>query len=192
MYIFMNKKSGEWVISTKDRLTPEQALSCDYSLVLNDEWDWGECDEFINNYFDIVNNKVVFWDLQKQYDNGILKLNPYSKIDNGFVVPKTRQELINDNVYSLDEVKTETIKQLSNDLLTKRSQLIPDYKIINSVLDLYTSDEKAEILSIVEKFRNEFYRMKALIEYATDVNDIDTAFKSLNLPTTTTVKVYGS
>ena len=64
----------------------------------------------------------------------------------------------------LKQRKAELVKSLSSRALDERRAVMPDYKLQNAALGIYDSATTAAIKSKCEAYRNEFYRVKELIE----------------------------
>ena len=85
------------------------------------------------------------------------------------------------NAPTLEEYKTIKIQEYSDLAFTKRSVLIPEYKLTNAALGVYEEAEKTSYLHTVEAFRTEFYRVKALIEVCVTKEEVDAI--TVNYPT---------
>jgi hypothetical protein len=74
---------------------------------------------------------------------------------------------------SLEEYKAQKITEMSWLSLSAADKKYPEYKKVNALLGLYTEQEVEEIKSYSTAMRNEFYRLKGLIEAAVDTSDVD-------------------
>lgn len=164
------RKNNEIKICRNDRLNLSEARE-EFNLDLT--WEAGYCKTYIDEYFDIVNNQVIFWDTQKRYDNGVLEIHPFNKVVNGVHVLKTDSELISEGLKTLSEVKAERLTYWSDYSQEQRRKTYPDYKMWNAALDIYDANEKANIKKKCTDCRNEYYRIKAIIDAATNITQID-------------------
>lgn len=64
------------------------------------------------------------------------------------------------------------------------SAILPDYKIQNAGMGMYNEAETTAIKTKCEDFRNEFYRVKELIEIAETTTEAVEMFQSMNFPQT--------
>ena len=117
-----------------------------------------ELDPTLYNYPQLTSEQSAFYELHKCSLNEVLNL----KLDEPYVP-------------SLEELKASKIEYFSQLAFDKRSEILPEYKLINASLGVYTNEETLQIKSIVESFRTEFYRLKSLCESAfneTELNSI--------------------
>jgi len=115
-----------------------------------------EFDTTLYNYQKLNTEQSAFYELHKCSLNEVLNLTlnvPY--------------------VATLAEVKANKIQHFSNLSFEKRSIILPEYKLINAGLGIYSEIETANIKQIVVDFRTEFYRLKALIESAETVDEVN-------------------
>ena len=129
------------------------------------------------NYY-IINKKII------AYEN---ELNPefysYTKLTdeqaNFYELHRcSLQEVLNlklNEIYvpTLDEVRANKINYFSQLAFDERAKILPEYKLINASLGVYDATETARIKAIVEAFRTEFYRLKALCENANTTNELE-------------------
>lgn len=73
----------------------------------------------------------------------------------------------------LDQAKDIKIGYFSNLSFQLRQELIPDYKLINASLGVYSEQERDSIVAIVGSFRNEFYRLKGLVLQAENIAEVE-------------------
>lgn len=76
-------------------------------------------------------------------------------------------------VPTLDDLKAQKIQYFSNLSFEKRALKLPEYKLVNTGLGIYSEQEAAEIKQTVIDFRTEFYRLKALVEAATTIEELN-------------------
>jgi len=115
-----------------------------------------EFDTTLYNYQKLNTEQSAFYELHKCSLNEVLNLTlnvPY--------------------VASLEEVKASKIQHFSNLAFEKRSIILAEYKLINAGLGVYDETETATIRQIVIDFRTEFYRLKALVEGAGTIAEIE-------------------
>jgi len=141
------------------------------------------------NYY-IVNNKIVkqeeefnpsFYNYQKLTieQSAFYEANPGVSIN----------EIINmelNPVYqpTLEEVKLSKKNTFSQEAFTIRSVLVPDYKLINTALGVYSETDATKYKNYAQAFRNEYYRLVGLIDAATtieEVNAIEHNYNSITL-----------
>lgn len=83
---------------------------------------------------------------------------------------------------TIEEIKTSMINQYSNLSFIKRQELLPDYKLINGALGVYGEEKKQLYIEIVNAFRNEYYRLKNLVDQSETKEELDgitTNFESI-------------
>lgn len=83
---------------------------------------------------------------------------------------------------SLQDYKLKMIEFLSTQSFVLRQVILPDYKLINASLGIYGEDTKLQYSAIVNSFRNEFYRLRNLIDSAAGLSEIDVIVDSANFP----------
>jgi hypothetical protein len=115
-----------------------------------------ELDGSLYNYDRLNEEQSAFYELHKCSLNEVLNL----KLNEPHIP----------NLAELKESKIEYFSQLAFD---KRSEIIPDYKLINASLGIYDEIETASIKAITASFRTEFYRLKALVESANNENELN-------------------
>jgi hypothetical protein len=69
----------------------------------------------------------------------------------------------------LEEVKASAIAYYSDLAFQLRRAVIPDYKMQNAALGVYDESETTAIRNTVKAFRDEFYRLKSVIEKARSI-----------------------
>ena len=74
--------------------------------------------------------------------------------------------------------KIEYFNQLSFEL---RNNILPDYKLANASLGVYDENTIIQYSSLIQAFREEFYRLKALIENAESIEEVNNI--QANFPT---------
>ena len=104
---------------------------------------------------------------------GLVKLEPNQKLVGEEIVEKTLKELLKEGIITLDEYKSERIDHYSRMAFEKRIAILPDYKLNNVALGIYDEKTTENYKTTVIKFRDEFYRIKNLIEQAKTVKKID-------------------
>lgn len=119
------------------------------------------------------NGKIIELSLEELIEAGHLQLSPFQKFEKGKIVNKSRSELIQEGFLKLEKVKEQSIMEYSAMALNKRRGLVDDYKLLNAALDIYNDGLKEDYRATVKAFRDEFYRIKAQIEKAVTVEDID-------------------
>ncbi len=100
----------------------------------------------------------------------------YYKFVDGQIVKKSEEEL-----FSLSDYKEEKLQYYSDLSFSKRQTLLPDYKLVNASLGIYPTETTNSYKTLVENFRTEFYRIKSIIDEATDKTTIDSIVE--NYPT---------
>lgn len=88
----------------------------------------------------------------------------------------------NDGITPEKKHENELLIKLSEDSFKLREKLLPDYKLLNAVLGIYSNDDLAKFKKTCMDFRTEFYRVKALIELAESKEDKENAYKQANFP----------
>lgn len=99
-------------------------------------------------------------------------IGPYHKMVDGEVVKKTPDELIKDGIENLEDYKRQAIERVSAEAFGKRRELIPDFKLGNAALEIYDPQRTADYKATVCAFRDEYHRLKNLVNKATTVEQI--------------------
>ncbi len=73
---------------------------------------------------------------------------------------------------TLAEAKLNKIVYFSELAFELRLQILPEYKLINASLGIYDEAETLAITTIVNEFRTEYYRLKALVEACSTVEEV--------------------
>lgn len=82
------------------------------------------------------------------------------------------EELFNEGSITFANYQELKIREFSNLSLKIRYTFLPDYKIQNALLGIYDVQTAANIKYTLEVFRNEFYRLKALVEVAQSLSEV--------------------
>jgi hypothetical protein len=69
--------------------------------------------------------------------------------------------------------KIKKIQELSEKSFSERQKILPDYKLLNAGIGIYTEEEIKSFNNTIQAFRDEFYRVKDLIENSTSKEEID-------------------
>lgn len=72
----------------------------------------------------------------------------------------------------LDEFKARVLAMYSEKSLELRRELVPDYQVQNAALGLYDEKQAKSIRETVKGFRDEFYRIKGIVEKAKSAKDL--------------------
>lgn len=124
--------------------------------------------------FNINNNgEIQPKTIEERIDAGTFQMGPEQKLVRGKIVNKSKAELVNEGLLQLDEVRQDAINYYSDLAFQKRRELIPDYKVQNAALGIYDDDRIADYKATVKAFRDEFYRVKEMIEKAGSVKEIE-------------------
>lgn len=115
-----------------------------------------EFDGALYNYPKLTKAQADFYELHKCSLNEVLELKLNTPI-----------------VPSLYEVKVSKLNYFSQRAFDVRSEILPDYKLINAGLGIYDDAETLHIADLVKAFRNEFYRLKKLIDISNDIEYIN-------------------
>lgn len=126
----------------------------------------------------IIENKIIGFDAELDE-----QLYSYTKLDqeqkafyetNRCSVYEVLEMKLN-TVYvpTLEELKPSKINYFSDVAFQQRSDIIPDYKLINAGLGIYDEVETASIAETVRKYRAEYYRCKALVETAQTIEELN-------------------
>jgi hypothetical protein len=82
------------------------------------------------------------------------------------------EELYNEGSLTFANYQELKIRQFSDLSLKGRYTFLPDYKIQNGLLGIYDGQTTANIKYTLEVFRNEFYRLKELVETAQSLTEV--------------------
>ena len=129
------------------------------------------------NYY-IIDNRIIGF--ENELDN---ELYNYQKLTDEqadfYELHKcSLQEVLNlafNPIYepTLQELKEQKISEYSELAFEIRRNYIADYKIDNAALGIYDATETSRIKMIITLFRNEFYRLKSLIEQAISIDELN-------------------
>jgi len=73
----------------------------------------------------------------------------------------------------LSELKAQQKRLYSDMAFEIRSELVPDYKLINAGLGIYSEADVIKFRNYITAFRTEFYRLSVLIDGATTKEELD-------------------
>ena len=82
-------------------------------------------------------------------------------------------KLIEPYIPTLEESIRFKVDAFSRESFESRERILPDYKITNSSLGIYDQATTNKILNTVVSYRTEFYRLKALCEACTSIEELD-------------------
>jgi hypothetical protein len=171
MHVIRDKKSGKVIYidhSPSAELKPGEKVYPEFK-VKTMEVGWTD-KAYVPAYFDIdKQDRIVEMTPEQAVKAGLMELAPDQKLVKGEVVGKSDDELVNDGLLSLDDLKEQAIVGLSDYSFTKRQELLPDYRLQNAMLGVYDEKTVANCRATVQAFRDEFYRVKELIEKAKTV-----------------------
>ena len=119
------------------------------------------------------NEQIVEKTFSEQVAEGLIELASNQKLVGEEIVEKTSREMFDEGLITLDEFKRERIQYYSRVAFQKRNSIIPDYKLQNAALGIYDEQTTANYKATVQAFRDEFYRIKALIEEAETIDEIE-------------------
>lgn len=74
---------------------------------------------------------------------------------------------------TLEALKLQQIDRFSRMAFEMRDSIYPDYKLVNTSLGLYDQATTNKIVATVKAFRDEFYRLKSLIEVANSEEELN-------------------
>jgi hypothetical protein len=117
--------------------------------------------------------KIVDKTLSEQVAEGLRQLKPNQKVVGEEIVEKTIPEMLGDGSMTLDEVKQRKIQYFSDLAFEKRRLILPDYKLQNALFGIYGKQPATNYRDTVLAFRDEFYRLKALVEQAKSFDEIE-------------------
>ena len=76
-------------------------------------------------------------------------------------------------VSKLQAHKNGMLEEYSQMSFGKRWEILKDYKLVNAAMDIYDASTKADYKATIEAFRAEYYRIKGIIDGASDIATID-------------------
>lgn len=125
-----------------------------------------------------ADEKIVDKTLSEQVTEGLKQLQPNQKLVGEEIVAKTIPEMLEDGSLTLAEVKQRKIEYFSNLAFEKRSSILPDYKLQNALFGIYGKQTATNYRDTVRAFRDEFYRLQALVEQAKTFDEIEAVAES--------------
>ena len=129
------------------------------------------------NYY-IIDKKIIGF--ENELDNELYNYPKLTKEQADFyeLHKCSIQEVLNlalNPIYepTLQELKEQKILEYSELAFEIRRNYIADYKIDNAALGIYDATETSRIKGIIKSFRDEFYRLKQLIEQSVSVEELN-------------------
>lgn len=120
-----------------------------------------------------IHQRIVEKTLTEKVVEGLQELKPQYKLGDERIVKKTSRELYDDKLITLDEYKQRRLEYFSKLSFEKRKEIIPDYKLMNVGLGIYDETTVTEYRATIQAFREEFYRLKKLVEKAKNTDAVD-------------------
>jgi len=118
----------------------------------------------LNPHEKVEQDAIIEKTLSEKVAQGLIDISPNQKVLGGEIVEKNLQEMLEEGVMSLDEIKAQKIEEFSSIALSLRSSILPDYKIQNALMGIYGEKKAQTYKATVERFRNEFFRLKEEVE----------------------------
>lgn len=129
-------------------------------------------------HYYIINNKIT--EFKDELDSNLYN-HPKLTQEQGFFYKAHPKASISeilamqlDPVYepTLEALKLQQIDNFSRMAFDLRDAIYPDYKLVNTSLGLYDQATTNKIVACVKAFRDEFYRLKSLIEVANSKEEL--------------------
>lgn len=111
--------------------------------------------------------------LEEKIKAGLPVIGIHQKFINGQLIDKNTKELIDEEILSFDYIKSNMTQAYATLSFMKRRNLIPDYQLENAALGVYDDQRKTDCLSTVKAFRDEFHRLRDLIENSTTIEELE-------------------
>ena len=73
----------------------------------------------------------------------------------------------------LADLKEQRIEFYSQLAFEKRAEMVPDYKLTNASLGIYSEQEVLRITNLVKAFRTEFYRLAELVNNCLTIEELN-------------------
>ena len=128
----------------------------------------------IPGYFSIDENGLIIeLSIGEAVEQGLYILEPEQKLENGEIIEKTKDELINEGLLTIDKLRDEIIEYFSKLSFGKKRELIPDYKMENAIIGVYDMQRLSEYRATINAFRDEFHRLSTLIKKAKSVKELE-------------------
>jgi hypothetical protein len=174
MHVIRNTRTGELVFidhsSTPAPLPGEAVYRAFDAATMQVGW---TDKPYVPVHFDIDDaGRIVELSLDEAAAAGRYALPPSQKLSSGRVVDKTEQELVDEGILKLDDLKSHAIEGFSDLAFRARRAILPDYRLQNALLGIYDDATAADYKATVQAFRDEFYRLKGLVEEARDVESL--------------------
>lgn len=175
MYVIRNKQTGKIVYIHYERSSTPVDGKTIYETFDPETMEIGWTEKrYIPTHFKINNEgRVEELDLDEQIELGCFKIQSTHKVVKGRVVSKTLDELLKEKIISIEQVKKDAISRISAIAFEKRQELIPDYKLANSAIDIYEDKTLESYKATIQAFREEYYRLKTAIENANTIDEIE-------------------
>jgi hypothetical protein len=87
-------------------------------------------------------------------------------------IAQTLEELYGEATLTFTDYQALKIREFSDLSLQIRDSFLPDYKIQNALMGIYDEAATANIKYTIEVFREEFYRLQALVEAARNLSEV--------------------
>jgi hypothetical protein len=88
------------------------------------------------------------------------------KLVEGQVIAKTEDELIQEGVINIEDIKKQMLENIDNTAFNIRETLIPNYKLQNAALGIYGKERNATYSATIQAFRDEYHRLEDEISKA--------------------------
>lgn len=117
--------------------------------------------------------QIIEKTIPEQVADGTIQLQPSQKLEGDLIVPKTDREMLDEGLMTLDDYKQKRIRYFSDLSLAQRQIFLPDYKLQNVALGVYDDERVSIFKATVQAFKDEFNRLKGLVEQADDAKAVD-------------------
>ncbi len=120
-----------------------------------------------------ADERIVEKPLSEQVADKLIPLAPNQKVVAEEIVTLTPRQMLDEKRINLAEYKQRQIERHSDLSFELRRAILPDYRLQSVALGIYDEKITAGIRAAVSAFRDEFYRIKGLIEKATTAKAVD-------------------
>lgn len=89
------------------------------------------------------------------------------------VPPTARAAAVPPHAETLVEARQRKLREFSEESLTSRRRLVPDYEMLNAGLGIYDGTRLRAIRDTVEAFRAEYHRLEKMVDIAHSIEALD-------------------
>lgn len=175
MYIIRDKKTNEIKCVDRREKEPKLKASTIYPDFNAKTMEFGyTAENYLPARFHIDKKGIISeWTLEEKVEAGLPELSALQKLESGEVVDKSMEEIIDEKLFTLEELKATKLEHFSALSFQLREVILPSYKLENAGLGVYDETKTANYRETVKAFKTEFSRIRNLINAADSATEIE-------------------